>query len=139
MTAYFKLAAMPFWVFVLAFLFPAQIAVADESQLQTMQKSALFEKLANASTQQEALEIEDKIWRYWFSLAPTPEVQAAMEAGMKRREAYDFESAEQHYDEAIKLAPEFAEAHNQRAFIRFLRQNYAGSLTDLPKRVCFWC
>jgi len=94
---------------------------------------SLFEELASAQTLQEGKLAEDEIWRYWFNAAPTKEVREAMDAGMERREAYDYEAAEKHFDDAVRLAPEFAEAYNQRAFIRFLRENYGQSLSDLEK------
>ena len=100
-----------------------------------LNRSALFEALANARSEATAREVEDKIWRFWLAQSPTPEVRSLMDKGMERREAYDYEAAEAHFDQAVALAPEYAEALNQRAFIRFLRENYAGSLSDLEKTV----
>jgi len=62
---------------------------------------------------------------------PTSDVRALLDAGLERREAYDYEAAENRFDEVIASAPEYTEGYNQRAFIRFLRQNYSGAQVDL--------
>lgn len=95
------------------------------------EKTLLFEQLANAENEQEGRIAEDAIWRYWFDQSPTPEIRASLEAGIERRLAYDFEAAEDHLDKVVKSAPDYAEGYNQRAFVRFLRENYAGAQTDL--------
>jgi len=93
----------------------------------------LFDTLATADNQRAAQETEGKIWQSWFGQSPSADVRAALDAGMKRREAYDYESAEQHFDLVVEWAPNFAEGYNQRAFIRFLRDNLAGAKTDLER------
>jgi len=97
------------------------------------EKTFLFNKLAKAQTEQEGRSAEEAIWRYWINQSPTPEVRTALDAGMERREAYDYEAAEEHFDEVIELAPDYAEGYNQRAFIRFLRENFGGAESDLEK------
>ena len=97
------------------------------------EKTFLFNKLTKAQTEQEGQLAEEAIWRYWMNQSPTPEVRTALDAGMERREAYDYEAAEKHFGEVIALAPDYAEGYNQRAFIRFLRENYGGAESDLEK------
>ena len=41
------------------------------------------------------------------------------------------EAAEHHFDKVILSAPDYAEGYNQRAFIRFLREDYDNALADL--------
>lgn len=107
------------------------ISSADERSVLDQQKAALFKDLANASSEQEGRAAESAVWRYWFNQAPTPEVRASLDAGIERREAYDFEAAENHLDLVVEAAPDYSEGHNQRAFVRFLRENYAAAQTDL--------
>ena len=97
------------------------------------QKTFLFDRLAKAQSEQEGRLAEEAIWRYWIDQSPSPEVRTALDAGMERREAYDYEAAEEHFDKVIELAPGYAEGFNQRAFIRFLRENYGGAESDLEK------
>lgn len=93
----------------------------------------LFDRLAKAQTQKEGREIEAEIWHYWFNQAPNKEIKNDLEFGRKRREAYDYEAAENAFDKVVAAAPNFAEGYNQRAFARFLRENFSGSLEDLEK------
>lgn len=91
----------------------------------------LFENLANAENELEGRLAEESIWQFWFSQSPSPDVRASLDAGIKRREAYDFEAAEHHLDKVVESAPNYAEGYNQRAFVRFLRENYNDAQTDL--------
>lgn len=99
------------------------------------QRERLFEALKTAKTEREGRLAENAIWNWWLDQAPTLEVREAIDHGMKRREAYDFEAAEKAFDTAVEQAPDYAEGWNQRAFVRFLRDNIDGSLSDLEKAV----
>jgi len=99
------------------------------------ERDRLFEALKTAPTEREGRLAENAIWNWWLDQAPTPEVREAIDYGMKRRESYDFEAAEEAFDEAVEKAPAYAEGWNQRAFVRFLRDNIDGSLSDLEKAV----
>jgi len=105
---------------------------ADNTDSQVL-KSALFNDLATAETESHGRAAEAAIWQFWFDQAPTKQARESLDAGMKRREAYDFEAAENHLDEVVHTAPLYAEGYNQRAFVRFLRENYSGSQDDLEK------
>ncbi|WP_420407184.1 tetratricopeptide repeat protein [Hoeflea sp.] len=94
-------------------------------------KARLFAALKNATTEKEARQIEHEIWQYWLDLAPEPEIRAMVDQGMRHRSSYDFEAAEKVLDEAVESAPSYAEARNQRAFVRFLREDNSGALADL--------
>ena len=99
------------------------------------QRDRLFKALKTAKTEREGRLAENAIWNWWLDQAPTLEVREAIDHGMKRREAYDFEAAEEALDKAVEQAPDYAEGWNQRAFVRFLRDNIDGSLSDLEKAV----
>lgn len=96
-------------------------------------RAELLKNLASATTQQEGRTAENAMWQFWFSLSPTVVVRQSLDAGIERREAYDFEAAENHFDRVIEAAPTYAEGYNQRAFIRFLRENFDESQVDLEK------
>lgn len=93
----------------------------------------LFAALAAARTEAEGRAIEDEIWRYWLDLAPDRQSRQLVDEAMRRREAYDLAGAEQLLDQAVGRAPAFPEAWNQRAFVRFLRDNDQGAEEDLLK------
>jgi tetratricopeptide (TPR) repeat protein len=100
---------------------------ADKAAL----REKLFQHLAAATTEAQGRAMEDEIWHFWLDLAPHLEVRALVDEAMDRREAYDFAAAEDLLDRAIEQAPAYAEAWNQRAFIRFLRDNDEGAETDI--------
>lgn len=126
-------------VALMALMTPLLLVVAiagDEpgtAQLSDKQVAVLFEALANAPTQLEGQLAENAIWQNWFNQAPTTAARGLLDAAIERREAYDFEAAEDHLDKLIETEPEYAEAYNQRAFIRFLRENLEESKDDLEK------
>jgi len=105
------------------------IAIGDPETAAVKHK--LLTQLVEAQSELEGREAEGKVWQFWFNQSPTTEVREIFDAGQERLRAYDFEAAENYFDQVIKAAPEYAEGYNQRAFARFLRDNYTDSLTDL--------
>lgn len=94
-------------------------------------RAKLFGLLAAARTEEEGRAVEDEIWRFWLDLAPDAPTRELVDQAMQRRESYDFAAAEALLDEALTRAPDFAEAWNQRAFIRYLRDDDDGAESDL--------
>jgi len=101
--------------------------------LNAEENALLFNTLANAPTQLEGQLAESAIWQLWFNQAPTAEARSLLDSAIERREAYDFEAAEALLDKLIETEPDYAEGYNQRAFIRFLRENFVASKADLEK------
>lgn len=99
------------------------------------ERERLFAALKSARTEAEGREAENAIWHFWLDQAPTARIREAIDRGMERRESYDFEAAEAALDIAVRDAPDYAEGWNQRAFVRFLRDNADGALADLEKAV----
>jgi tetratricopeptide (TPR) repeat protein len=108
-----------------------RIALADTQD----ERARLFAALKNARSEREGRQAEHEIWQWWLAKAPTPDLRAAVEHGMSRRSSYDFEAAEAAFDQVIEAAPDYAEAWNQRAFVRFLREKDTDALSDLEKTI----
>jgi len=108
-------------------------ANSDESSTFDTERKTLFEALSHAENEQQGRIAEGDIWRFWFDQSPTEDVRKALDAGMERREAYDFEAAENFLDTVVESAPAYAEGYNQRAFVRFLREKYDAAQEDLEK------
>jgi len=98
---------------------------ADESE-------RLLGFLGAANTEAEARSIEDEIWRHWF-LAPDARAAELMGRAMERRRNYDFAGAVEILDQLIAANPDWAEAWNQRATIRFMQGDLPGSLADVEE------
>lgn len=118
-------------ILLLALLLTTAAIQADTDQQKV--KKHLLNNLANAQTEQQGRIAEGDLWNFWFNQSPTTAVRDLLDKGIERREAYDFEAAENYFSKVIEAAPEYSEGYNQRAFAKFLRENFASSLTDLEK------
>lgn len=92
----------------------------------------LFDLLATAKTEGDARVVEDEIWHHWF-LPPDPEAAGLMAQALEKRSAYDYAGAVEVLDKLIAANPDWAEAWNQRATIRFLQGDFQGSLDDIEE------
>ena len=96
-------------------------------------RAALFRRLRNAQTEREGRMAEDAIWRMWMAQAPTAAMGESIAEAMRARASYDFARAQAILDRVVTEAPAYAEGWNQRAFIRFLRNDPDGSLEDIER------
>ena len=117
----------------LIFLATALMLTLSWSIANASERAMLFEALSSATDAKEGRAAEEAVWEYWFAQSPTAEIRSQLDAGIERREAYDYEAAEAFLTEVVNAAPDYAEGHNQRAFVRFLRENYSEAQTDLER------
>lgn len=110
---------------VLAFL--AAPAMADQKDERL---NRLFEKLAAAPDDTQAHAVEMAIWNVWMQ-PKTASVKVLLRTGIQDMEEGKNEAAEQNFSAAIELEPEFAEAWNKRATVRYQMGDYAGSIKDI--------
>jgi tetratricopeptide (TPR) repeat protein len=54
-----------------------------------------------------------------------------LDSGIERRAVFDLDMALRAFDALIAYCPDYAEGYNQRAFVLFIRQDYAPALIDL--------
>lgn len=117
--------------YVILISFPFTITESNESHAATDAKAELFRNLVIAENEQEGRIAEDAIWRFWLDQSPTEKVRSLIDTGMQRRKAYDYDAALDNFNKVIELAPDYAEGYNQRAFILFLKDQYALAEADL--------
>ena len=84
----------------------------------------------SAPDQATGRDLSGQMWTLWLR-APDEAAQAALDAGMRRREAYDFAGAIKEYDRLVTYCPRYAEGYNQRAFAYFLQGSFDRALADL--------
>lgn len=94
--------------------------------------SALIEDARDAPDQAAGQALSRQMWALWAE-APDDYAQNLLDSAMARREMFDFDGAMKAAEELIAYCPEYAEGYNQRAFVNFLRQDYAAALPDLEK------
>lgn len=77
---------------------------------------------------------EHAMWSIWFR-GGTEEANHHVCRGAKAIDRGDFEHAIKHFDQALLISPEFAEAYNQRAIARYLLEQYPESISDCRKTI----
>ncbi|MBS9718359.1 tetratricopeptide repeat protein [Pseudohalocynthiibacter aestuariivivens] len=97
----------------------------DETRL-----AELMAAIRIAPNEMTAREISRDLWEIWAN-APDARAQALLDRGMRKRAEYNFEAANEAFNELVTYCPDYAEGYNQRAFVQFLRQDFAGALEDL--------
>ena len=90
----------------------------------------VFRFLALAKTEAEGRAMEDQAW-LWFMAAPDAASAGLMNRALERRGAFDLDAALAVLDELVAAAPDWAEAWNQRATVRFEKGDFEGSLADI--------
>lgn len=92
----------------------------------------LFEKLQETQNPIEARQLERKIWEAWAK-SESDTLDALMQGGVAVMEKGDYGRAQDIFSTMIELKPDFAEAYNKRATVRFLGGDYAGSVADIER------
>lgn len=93
---------------------------------------SLFGRLVTAKSETTGRSIENEIWKNWMAL-PDAEIRTLVAQALRARRSYNFEKARKILDKVVKLAPDYAEGWNQRAFVLFLQEKYDASLADIDK------
>lgn len=87
-----------------------------------------------AKSESDARAVSDQMWELWTD-APNEQAQALLDRGMTRRRSFDYLGALQDLDALVAYCPQYAEGYNQRAFVNYLRQDYAAALVDLDRAI----
>ena len=98
-----------------------------------LRRDELFRRLREAKTEREGRLAEHAVWRMWMERAPSLDVAREVAKAMEAREGYDLDSALAILNGVVDEAPLYAEGWNQRAFIRFLKEDLDGSLEDIER------
>lgn len=94
--------------------------------------SELFDDARAASNDMVGREVSNRMWQVWLR-APNAAAQEVLDRGMRKRESFDFIGALEDFDRLAHYCPLYAEGFNQRAFVHFLREDYAAALIDLDR------
>jgi len=93
---------------------------------------ALFDQLRDAESPREALLLESAIWQIW---GETDDDDAGLlyRRGMEALTADRPDDAVAYFSDAIKKAPDFAEAWNKRATVLFMMGDFGRSVADVEQ------
>ena len=91
----------------------------------------LFEELQRTGDAAEADRLTNEIWQRWVAHDSDQRADELMRSGMGLMNRGLLAQAEQVFSTLIDARPDFAEAWNKRATIRFLRGDDVGSRQDI--------
>ena len=94
------------------------------------EKPQLFADLAASPDEMAAAFIANHLWSLWRT-APDAKAQDLLNRGMAMREVFNFPESILILNELVAYCPDYPEGYNQRAFTRYLAQDYQGSLDDI--------
>ena len=106
------------------------MACADQNDPRLDQ---LFADLQTPLSTTAVEETEAKIWAYWTSFPDDESVENTMTKATQLMQSGRLQSAERIFGRIIDRAPDFAEAWNKRATVRFMIGNHDGSANDIAK------
>jgi len=124
-----KFAAIPIFCAILVAGHPL-LACADQNDPRLDQ---LFANLQSPLSTAAVDDIEAKIWAYWTSFPDDESVENTMAKATHLMQSGRLQSAERIFSRIIDRAPDFSEAWNKRATVRFMIGNHDGSANDIAK------
>ncbi len=78
---------------------------------------------------------EHALWSIWFRCGSSEEANHELCRGTKALNRREFEKAIAHFTRAIEVDPDFAEAYNQRAIVKYLQERFGESIEDCRRTV----
>ena len=103
-------------------------ACADQNDPQL---DDLFIALQAGPSETQAANIELEIWTRWGDHPYDPLANQQMKKGIELMNSGHLDAAEEVFSHIINSHPDFAEAWNKRATVRFFRGNDTGSASDI--------
>ena len=103
-------------------------ACADQNDPQL---DDLFSALQASPSETQATNLEIEIWNRWGEHPDDPLANQQMTKGIKLMNSGNLSAAEAVFSRIINNHPDFAEAWNKRATVRFFRGNDTGSANDI--------
>jgi tetratricopeptide (TPR) repeat protein len=99
--------------------------VVDEAR-----ETALLDRLGAAPDAEAASKVNARLWALWTD-APDAHAQELLDSGMARIRLGDLRKAVSALDALVAYCPRYAEGYNQRAFARYLQEDFLPALADL--------
>ncbi len=93
----------------------------------------LFTDLGRASDQDEVARLTSEIWARWIAYDGDGDADRLMQTGVTLMNRGMLDGAEQIFSQLVYRHPDFAEAWNKRATVRFLLGDDTGSRRDIAR------
>jgi len=108
------------------------VTLRGDPAAEAAEREELFTALAKAANAAEARAIAAKIWALWFR-APNEAAADLMRQARNHGAVRDYAGADALLDKLIEAEPDWAEAWNQRATLRYIVHDFEGSLADIDR------
>ena len=121
---------------LLGFIFLAGVTLAHAegvSSQNDQELQQLFNQLEKAPDSNTADLVTSQIWNRWMSASGDTAINEMMERGTYFMQIGKLPLAEDIFTKIIDDHPDYAEAWNKRATVRFMRQNWRGSEADIAE------
>ena len=93
----------------------------------------LLDQLGRAQSMEQANPIVEELWKEWTSAHNNEDEKALMANGISAMSKGNLDRAENIFTKLIEVNPNFTEAWNKRATLRFMLWDFEGSLKDVEK------
>ena len=100
--------------------------------LDTSEEARLIDELRAAPDARTARGLNAALWELWTD-APDAHAQDLLDGAMARIRVGDLSNAVSALDVLVEYCPAYAEGYNQRAFARYLQQDFEAALADLDR------
>ncbi|MBU2981804.1 tetratricopeptide repeat protein [Lentibacter algarum] len=125
---------MRFLLVLLLLAAPAVAETCPKAADHSVRFAELVEAVRAAPNEAAARVITNEMWALWAD-APDGVAQEILDRGMQRRAGFDLVGALGDFDKLVQYCPDYAEGYNQRAYVHFIRQDYAKALVDLDRAI----
>jgi tetratricopeptide (TPR) repeat protein len=110
----------------------AQVGWAEgRSSLNDQELGLLFNNLLKTQSSSDADKISSKIWKIWTNDTSNELGRSRMIEGVSLMNRNNLVAAEELFSNLIRSSPEYIEAWNKRATIRFMMGQFERSLSDV--------
>lgn len=113
---------------------PGSVVACPQLPDRTAEMDALIAAARAAPNEMAGRDLASRMWEIWTT-APDEISQEMLDRGMKARRSSDMLGALAAFDDLVAYCPDYAEGYNQRAFVRFLTQDYAAAVADLDSAI----
>lgn len=115
----------------------AQSAAADGCPVapdHTAALDGLYAEVQRAPNEMIARNFSSQMWELWLE-APDEPSQMMLDEALRAMRISDYLRAEDRLNTLVSYCPFYPEGYNQRAFVNYLRGDYAAALPDLDQAI----
>ena len=110
------------------------LAVANaDSTVSNLDVEELLNSLSVAGSKGEATALREKIWKFWLLDHSSHTAVEKFEVALSLFKTSKLREADRMFSEIITLYPNYMEAWNKRATIRYMNGDFYGSLRDIEE------